>query len=121
MTEDDKDTAVEATRMLLCQRRKRVSHNCELMSTLGQTERNCKPMTMPTFNTQFILDKATHYAAKVASKSLVLIAAAILLGQYSAPAAAQQVTASIVGTVKDPQDALVVGAAVRATNLVIVF
>ena len=42
---------------------------------------------------------------------------AFLFAGYLLPAAAQQITGSISGTVKDEQGALIAGAAVRATNV----
>ena len=47
----------------------------------------------------------------------LLALAPILLGECVLPATAQQISASIVGTIQDPQGHVVVGAAVKATNL----
>ena len=47
----------------------------------------------------------------------ILTLTAILIGEFSSSAAAQRISASIVGTVTDPQGRVVIGADVNATNL----
>lgn len=68
-----------------------------------------------------VTDKSCQLSQHIAklqamSKWTFLVGVALLLGPASRGALAQGITATIVGTVKDPQGALVPGATVKATN-----